>query len=67
MPFLVSKELKGFIQGKNIKDCLCLTSGVENMMDKKTRGGNINFKVDIIKVFDTVNQSNFLSVDLHSS
>lgn len=67
MSFLVSKELKGFIQGRNIKNCLCLASEVENTMDKKTRGGNIALKVDIIKVFDTMNQSNFLSVDLHSS
>lgn len=55
MPFLIFKEKNGFIQGRNIKDCLCLAFEVANLLDKKTRGGNLDLKVDITKDYDTLN------------
>lgn len=55
MPFLVSKEHKSFIQGRNINDCLCLASEVANLLDKKTHSGNVALKIDITKAFHTIN------------
>ena len=54
MPIIISKEQRGFIQGRNIKDCLCLASEAINMMDKRAYGGNLALKVDISKAFDTL-------------
>lgn len=55
MPFMVSEEPKGFIHGRNIKECLCLASEVANLLYKKTNGGNVALKVDITKAFDIIN------------
>ncbi|XP_050875351.1 uncharacterized protein LOC127078976 [Lathyrus oleraceus] len=55
MHFLAFKEHKGFIQGRNINDCLCLASEVANLLDKKTHGGNVALKIDITKAFHTIN------------
>ncbi|KAK2411057.1 hypothetical protein QL285_046381 [Trifolium repens] len=42
MPTLISKELRGFIQGRNIKDCICLTSEAINLLHKKSFGGSLH-------------------------
>lgn len=57
LPHIISKEQKGFIQGRSIKDCICLTSKVGNMIKKKFLGGNVMLKVDIDKAFDTLGRS----------
>jgi len=54
MPIIISLEQKGFIQGRQIKDCICLASEAINLLDKKSYGGNLAFKVDIAKAFDTI-------------
>jgi hypothetical protein len=54
MPTLISKEQRGFIQGRNIKDCICLTSEAINLLHKKSFGGNVAIKIDIYKAFDTL-------------
>jgi len=54
MPRLISHEHKGFIRGRNIKDCICTTYEAINLLHKKAFGGNITFKIDISKAFDTL-------------
>ncbi|PNX83757.1 ribonuclease H, partial [Trifolium pratense] len=62
MPSIISKEQRGFIQGRNIKDCICLTSEAINLLHKKTFGGNVDLKIDISKAFDTLDWSFLLKV-----
>lgn len=64
LPHVISKEKKGFIGGRNIQDCISLTSEVANLPHKKTLGGNIMLKVDIAKEFDSLSW-NFLLKVLH--
>jgi len=54
MPSFISPEQKGFIQGRQIRDCICITSEAINLLPKKCFGGNLAFKVDIAKAFDTI-------------
>ena len=51
MPNIVFQEQRGYIQGWNIKDCVCLDSDAINMLDHKSFGGNLAFKVDISSEF----------------
>jgi len=51
---IMSKQQKGFIRGKNIRDCIALTSEAFNLLDKKSFGGNLAFKIDVTKAFDTL-------------
>ncbi|CAL5204293.1 unnamed protein product [Lathyrus oleraceus] len=62
MTFLMSKEHRGFIKGRNIKDCICLASEVVNVLDNKHKHGNLVLKVDIMKAFDTISWDFLLSV-----
>jgi len=62
MPHIISKEQRGFIKGRNIKDCIFLASEAINLLDKKAFGGNIAFKIDIAKAFDTLDWSFLLKV-----
>ena len=62
MPNIISEEQRGFIKGRNIKDCVCLASEAVNLMDHKTYGGNLALKVDIRKGFDTLEWSFLLRV-----
>lgn len=62
IPFIHSKEQRGFFQGRNIKDCICLASEAINLLDMKSIGGNLAIKVDIIKAFDTLDWSFLLKV-----
>lgn len=54
MPFLVFNEQRGFIIGRNIKDCICLASEAINVLGKKNKYMNITLKVDIYKDFDII-------------
>lgn len=62
MPTIISPEQKGFIQGRQMRDCICLASEAINQLDKRTFGGNLAFKVDIAKAFDTIEWSFLLKV-----
>jgi len=53
MPTIISLKQIGFIKGRSIKDCICLTSEAINVLSKKSYGGNFSMKVDIAKSFDT--------------
>jgi len=57
MKSIISGEQRGFIQGRNIRDCICTTSEAINLLNNRCFGGNISFKVDIAKAFDTVEWS----------
>ncbi|XP_058746496.1 uncharacterized protein LOC131619414 [Vicia villosa] len=65
MPFLVSKEKRGFIHGRHIHDCIRLASEAVKLLDSKDWCGNIALKVDIAKAFDTLRWDFFLKV-LHN-
>ena len=54
LPNLISQEQRGFIRGRNIKDCIALTSEAINVLDKKSFGGNLAMKIDVSKAFDTL-------------
>jgi hypothetical protein len=54
LPNLISKEQRGFIHGRNIKDCLCLASEAANLLHSKAFGGNIALIIDVTKAFDTL-------------
>ncbi|MCH80179.1 ribonuclease H protein [Trifolium medium] len=54
MPSIVSEEQKGFIHGRNIRDCLCIASEAANLLHHKAFGGNLILKIDIRKAFDTL-------------
>ncbi|XP_058725545.1 uncharacterized protein LOC131596826 [Vicia villosa] len=62
IPKLVSQEQKGFIQGRQIKDCIALASEAFNLLDSKSWCGNVALKVDILKAFDTLNWNFLLQV-----
>lgn len=54
LPHIISKEQKGFINGRGIKDCVLLTYEVANLIHKRSLGGNFMLKVDTVKSFDTL-------------
>ena len=62
MPAITSVQQRGFISGRNIKDCICLASEAVNVLHKKTFGGNLAIKVDIAKAFDTLDWSFLIRV-----
>lgn len=62
MPAITSVQQRGFIKGRSIKDCICLTSEAINLLDKKTFGGNLALKVEIAKAFDTLDWTFLLKV-----
>jgi len=59
LPKIISKEQRGFIKGRQIKNCICLTSEAINMLHNRSFGGNLAIKIDIAKAFDTIDW-NFL-------
>ncbi|XP_058776557.1 uncharacterized protein LOC131650867 [Vicia villosa] len=54
LPSLISSEQKGFIHGRNIKDCIFLTSEAINLLNNISFSGNVALKIDISKAFDTL-------------
>jgi len=62
LPNIVSQEQRAFIHGRNIKDCICLTSEAINLMQAKAYGGNLAMKVDIAKAFDTLDWKFLINV-----
>jgi len=55
LPNIISVEQKGFIKGRNIKDCMILALEAINVIDKRNFGGNIAMKIYVSKAFDTLN------------
>jgi hypothetical protein len=62
LPNIVPKEQRGFIRGRNIKDCIALTSEAINLLDKKCFGGNLALKIDVSKAFDTLDWGFLMNV-----
>ncbi|RHN42261.1 putative RNA-directed DNA polymerase [Medicago truncatula] len=62
LPSIISKEQRGFIRGRNIKDCIDLASEAVNVLDNKCFGGNIAMKIDISKAFHTLNWDFLIAV-----
>ena len=59
---IISPEQRGFIKGRNIKDGICITSEAINHLHQKSFAGNVAFKVDISKAFDTLEWKFLLTV-----
>lgn len=53
-PKIVSPQQRGYIKGRQISECVCITSEAINMLDNKSFGGNLALKFDIKKAFDTL-------------
>jgi len=51
---IISPNQYGFVKGRKIQDCIGIASKTINMLSKKVRGGNVAYKVDIHKVFNTL-------------
>jgi len=51
---VVSPNQYRFVQGRQIQDCINIVFEAINMLSKKFRGGNVAYKVDIHKAFDTL-------------
>jgi len=51
---IISPNQYGFVQGRQIQDCIGIASEAINMLSKKVRRGNVAYKVDIHKAFDTL-------------
>ena len=51
---IISPNQYGFVQGRQIQDCIGIAIEAINMFSKKVRGGNVAYKVDIHKSFDTL-------------
>jgi hypothetical protein len=62
LPSLISKEQRGFVNGRQLKDCVCLTSEAINLLHNKSYGGNLALKIDISKAFDTLHWDFLLKV-----
>lgn len=62
LPNIISKEKRVFIYERNIMDFTCLTSEAINNLDNNNKHVNLALKVDIAKVFDTINWEFLLKV-----
>jgi len=51
---IISPKQYGFVQGRQIKDCIGIAFEAINLLSKKVHGGNVAYKVDIHKTFDTL-------------
>ncbi|CAI8597348.1 unnamed protein product [Vicia faba] len=59
---MLTRSNGGFIQGINIRDCICLASEAINVLDNNRKGGNIAMKVDISNAFVTISWDLILKV-----
>jgi len=55
LPNIISEEQRGFMRGRNVKDCIALASEAINVLDRRSFGGNLALKIDVYKAFDTLN------------
>jgi len=42
------------VQGRQFHDCIDIASEAINMRSKRVRGGNVAYKIDMHKAFDTL-------------
>ncbi|KAI9192521.1 hypothetical protein LWI28_024081 [Acer negundo] len=54
---IISPQQFGFIPDRHIEDCIALAFDCVNVIQKKCYGGNLAMKIDIRKVFDTLDWS----------
>jgi len=59
---IISPHQRGFVRDHNIADCVILASEMINLLTKKQFCGNIAIKVDIRKVFDTLDWEFLIAV-----
>lgn len=59
---IISPNQRGFIQGREIGDCICLASEGINLLERKSFGRNITLKIGIKKEFDTIDWNFLLKV-----
>jgi len=62
---IISPNQYGFVQGRQIRDCIGIASKTINMLSKKVKGGNVAYKVDIHKAFNTLSWKFLLLVLTH--
>ena len=62
---IISPNQYGFVQGRQIQDCINIAFEAINMLSKKVRGDNVAYKVDIHKAFDTLSWKFLLLVLTH--
>jgi hypothetical protein len=53
-PKIITEHQRGFIQGRQISDCVIVASEAINVLHKRGFGGNIALKIDIRKALDTL-------------
>ncbi|XP_019418539.1 PREDICTED: uncharacterized protein LOC109329320 [Lupinus angustifolius] len=53
-PTIISQHQRGFIKDRHIHDCTYIGFEAINLLDHKTRGGNLAIKLDVKKAFDTI-------------
>jgi len=51
---IISPNQYGFVHRRQIQYCIGIASEAINMLSKKVRGGNVAYKDDIHKAFDTL-------------
>jgi len=51
---IISPNQYEFVQGRQIQDCIGIVSETINLLSKKVHGGNVTYKIDIHKAFDTL-------------
>jgi len=51
---IISPSQYGFVQGRQIHDCIAIAFEAINIFSKKVKRGNATYKVDIHKAFDTL-------------
>ena len=54
MKNIISTQQRGFIQGRNIRYCICVALEAIDQLHNKSFAGNLAFKEDISKAFDTL-------------
>jgi len=68
---IISPNQYGFVQGRQIQYCIGIAFETINFLSKKVRGGNVAYKIDIHKAFDTMRWKFLLLVltrfDFHPS
>lgn len=61
-PMIFSTQQRGFVRERHIQECIRTASEVINMPDHKVFWGNLALKLDIKKVFDTLDWSFIIKV-----
>lgn len=57
LPYLISRGKSGFVNGRKIRDNICLASEAMNLLNQKSFWGNVALKSDILNAFDSLSSS----------